>query len=55
MLTLLELCYLSVEYFISFQSKENCTPIKSLAADGLDKQVRLVFDDNYGIIFLSAL
>ena len=37
------------------QSEETCTPTKSLTADGLDKQVRVVFDDNYGIIFLSAL
>ena len=29
-----------------------CTPIKSLTAD---KQVRLVFDDNYRIIFLRDL
>ena len=33
--------------------KKKCSPIESLTADGLDKQVRLVSDDNYMIIFLK--
>ena len=42
-------------FSLTLQSKEKCSPIKSLAADCLDKQVRLVFNDNYRIIFLNAL
>ena len=47
----------SVSLFFNKQIHINakCSPIKSLTADGLDKQVRLVFDDNYRIKFLSAL